>query len=373
MNAGMMGALGGLGGGMVNQAALMQKEDDANAEMGRKKSYEQWLMQARDEYAIKTEARADAREVAKDERNWKNKQERAPVERGIKTADKVAEKKGELDFESENIDTISGNKKKITEAGRTDAQKREDNARADLYEANAKSVKDETGKNARASKLPAHIKEQVDALDKEIGDTQKKIDEAKLNKTWDASPEQKAIEARVASQRLQRAALLRQTEGGPKNEGSAAPDPQNLRGGGASSKPTGMMGATGPTNAAERGMKNDISGPMGADPIAIDREIASTKADLAKVKNPADRANLQAYLDDLNRQKEALNDTGTPPLARMTQRPTITAGSKPLPRSLADVPGSRVDLPVTSGVQAVGGYEQAVNNLRERVKQQGGL
>lgn len=61
MNFGMIGALGGVGQAFSNQADDLRKEEVAVAEMGRKKDLETWLMQARDEYAIKAENRAEAR------------------------------------------------------------------------------------------------------------------------------------------------------------------------------------------------------------------------------------------------------------------------------------------------------------------------
>lgn len=62
----------------------------------------------------------------------------------------------------------------------------------------------------------------------------------------------------------------------------------------------------GPTNAGEAAMKAQVAGPMGADPKAIDREIAVTTADLARVPDPSSKEQLNAYLIDLKQQKAAL-------------------------------------------------------------------
>lgn len=68
MNFGMIGALGGVGQSFINQADDLRKEEVANADMARKKSLETWLMQARDDFAIKSEGRAVDRAIATENR-----------------------------------------------------------------------------------------------------------------------------------------------------------------------------------------------------------------------------------------------------------------------------------------------------------------
>jgi hypothetical protein len=59
-----------------------------------------------------------------------------------------------------------------------------------------------------------------------------------------------------------------------------------------------------PQAGGEAGMRVAAQGGMGADPMAIQREIQQTTADLAKVMDPASKAQLQAYLSDLQAQAE---------------------------------------------------------------------
>lgn len=58
--------------------------------------------------------------------------------------------------------------------------------------------------------------------------------------------------------------------------------------------------------ASEAQMRTDVQGGMGADPAAIQREIQSSRAGLATVKDPASRAALQSHIADMERQGAAL-------------------------------------------------------------------
>lgn len=186
MSMGMIGALGGMGNGtgvggaLMAQGSFLQKQEEADLEMGRTKSLQSWLMQAREEYTIKsedraysrmkeTEGRSDARtktaDIERDARTWQNEQDRAPVKRVMKAADKSAEFEGDLKSQTDNIDTLAGNKGKMTEASMTADQKREHAARATLAEASAQEILDGT---KRGLKMPGPEHDTVKALDDQI-------------------------------------------------------------------------------------------------------------------------------------------------------------------------------------------------------------
>ena len=72
-------------------------------------------------------------------------------------------------------------------------------------------------------------------------------------------------------------------------------------------------------------MRSQVSGPMGPDPKALDREISATQDSLSKVSDPASVAALKAHLQDMQSQKAALsgsaNNAITQPAAIATPEP----------------------------------------------------
>lgn len=64
--------------------------------------------------------------------------------------------------------------------------------------------------------------------------------------------------------------------------------------------------ATGGNYKTEAGLRNEVTGGMGADPAALRREIAAVQADLKKPLDQASRAALTAHLADLQRQGQAI-------------------------------------------------------------------
>ncbi len=314
MNFGMIGALGGIGQGLVNQADDIRREEVANADMGRKKDLESWLMQAREEFAIKgeareeartiaTEGRTDARSAAKDDSDWKKEQDRAPVKNQMAVAAASAKADGAVADESRNIDAITTNKGKVTEAGQTQSAKDLQSAQADASRANAEYTRgartDAADAKANApSKGDPEARDKLKYLEAEIKDAEKAwrdgLIKGEIIKQPDGTigtPEQKAAYKEINKLRQRRADL----EGAG---GTSRPDPLGR------AAPNGYGKVTGPTNKAEAGMMGSVSGGMGADPEALKREIASTEKDLQNNLNPADRANAQAYL---NNNKAALS------------------------------------------------------------------
>ncbi len=333
MKLGLIGALGGVGQAFINEADDIRKSEAEDARFAKEKNLQTWLMQARDEYAIKSEARAEGRaiageqrrttaEIAADERKYANEQTRAPEVRARTTADADAKRSGELKFESDNIAALAKNKGAIAEASETQSTKDLRRATADAYRGKAEASQNN-------GKLPPALKAELHGLDDEIKQTSQAIEKAKISGEWTGSADQKGIESGLAAKRLRRSALLQDAE----KSTSRQDDPLGL-------KPTG------PTNKSERAMKADIESPLGADPYAIAREIEAAQSDLGNVNDPDDRESLTGYLSDLNGQLAALK-TGAAiparPAAAFTPATSATsaAPARPaLPRSIGQIRGA---------------------------------
>lgn len=340
MSMGMMGALGaqgngtGLGGALMHEAGVMEREEVANADMARRTKLEQWLMQAREEINIRAEGRAEERAVRTDDRNWKNEQDRAPVKTKMKVDENTAEAKGKLDFESGNIDTIAGNKKKVTEASRTDAQNAEDKAKARYWEANATDLETNGkpgkggGVDKSGTKLEPDDEMEYKSLDARVKSLQGVIDKARGEPGgWDPekNPGQKQLQTELSATQLRQRAILAQYRDG------ASDDPLSIRKG---RKPAGMAGIPEPDGKTADGKPYVMKSPRKAEPspqsldVSISPESgAITKADIDNIKDPQERANLRLALTN---KQAPMSPAGAPPAAR----PTPPAGSgSPMPMS----------------------------------------
>lgn len=292
---GMMGALGGVGASLQNEAAIMQKEEEANAADARRTKFEQWLMNAREEIAIKAEGRANtesdrrqARDTAsaraEDEYKFGKKVERAPQERQIKADDQTSEAATKLAFETENIDTITGNTQAKTEAGRTQAQKREDEAKANYYETLAGDVAANGKRDKKLDPITAStLKTLDDQIEKLSGKWTDGVLKGEIVKGPDGqlgTPEQRAEFKRLGIMRQQREDLIKSARGG-EAEPPAKSDPLGRRKSPSADVPPqpGMMGAfTDPNDPAIEAAINDIKDPQ---------ERANAKAALAEQRGRA--------------------------------------------------------------------------------------
>lgn len=294
----MTGMVGGLGKAALDQSAHLKQQEDADADMTRRKSLESWLMQTRNEYQIESEKRAEGREIAKegrtdqreiekDERTWKNEQDRAPTKRDIKAADKTSELDTELGFKTKNRDAISANTKADAEAKVTDADRRLKGAQAESYEANADYTRG--AKTAAAAggggggKMAQVDKDELDALQAEIRSTAGNIEKAKLEGTWTGSPEQLKIESGLTAKRLQAAAILRRARGN-----DVAADPLGKRGAPAAAAPQSIMQS--PRSAEPKPDPN-------ARPTAgVNFDDPGLAAGIDNIKDPQERANARQAL-----------------------------------------------------------------------------
>lgn len=295
MNLMMTGMVGGLGKAALDQSAHLKQQEDADADMTRRKGLESWLMQTRNDYQIQQEQRAEGREIAKegrtdqreinkDERTWKNEQDRAPAKRDIKAADKTSDLDTELGFKTKNRDAISANTKADAEAKVTDADKKVKDAQADYYSANADYTRGAKTSLAAVGggKMAAADKDELDALQAEIRSTAGNIEKAKLEGTWTGSPEQLKIEAGLTAKRLQAGAILRRARG---SDGTA--DPLGKR--------------SAPAAAPQSIMQSPRSAEPKADPNArptagVNFDDPGLAAGIDDIKDPQERANARLAL-----------------------------------------------------------------------------
>lgn len=78
----------------------------------------------------------------------------------------------------------------------------------------------------------------------------------------------------------------------------------------------------------EPGMRAAASGDMGADPMAIQREILATTADLKKPLDPSSRAQLSAHLQDLMRQGENVKSSSGVSLQSPSEAASLLGATK---------------------------------------------
>jgi hypothetical protein len=396
---GMMGALGGLGSGLVNEAGVMLKDEERAKEDASKKSFQQWLMAAQQEYKVGDETRAEARDVrkegratdadiAKDQRTFDNKVKRAPTERAMKVDDETASAEGKLGFESKNLRTLAENKGAMTEAGVTDSQKREQSARADLYEASAADVK---ANGKRGGKLDPLMKEQIDALDTEIKAKADKIDAARANGNWvtgkdkdgkeiSGSPEQRAMQSELVAMRLQRSALYaRGTRGG----GDALPDPQGLRSKGKQPDPLGLDPSK-PASATPRGQFASTDDEKDMDLTyndAYKQQVGFRDAAKTPVERQRAETDIAAIRNEAKRAGVTLREDGAAPAAPVVAGGGMMGPPRP-PSNIKTAPAGSVALKGTDFVAATSatpsvpaGQTEAGNinlNDRPRVKNKDG-
>lgn len=342
MNLMMTGMVGGLGKAALDQSAHLKQQEDADADMTRRKGLESWLMQTRNDYQIQQEQRAEGREIAKegrtdqreiekDERTWKNEQDRAPAKRDIKAADKTSDLDAELGFKTKNRDTISANTKADAEAKVTDADKKVKDAQADYYSANAEYTRGAKTAGATGGGSPGKMaqvdKDELDALQAEIRGTAQNIEKAKLEGTWTGSPEQLKIESGLTAKRLQAAAILRRARGS-----DVAADPLGKR--------------SAPAGAPQPVMQS----PRSAEPAANANARPTAGANF-------DDPGLAAGIDDIKDPQERAN-------ARQALSPGMRPTPAPRPDNSMQATMGRV---LESGQQ---GQQQKVDKLKSQIAAQ---
>ena len=367
MGMGMIGAIGGLGQGLVNESVAIGKEEDRTKELAAKKDYQQWLLQTQEQF-----------EIRKDARNWSNEQQRAPVKREMAAEDEKSKTRAKVEVEAETADTAAGTKQKMTDAGVSTDDKAVKKATAKLYNERGEAI------DAKPAALDPADAAELKSVQSRAGKLEDAITKAKAEGAWSNTPEQKQLASQLAALQLKERAILQKYQS--KEGGGAMPDPLKIRApaGGEPGKKTGMV-ATGPTNASEAGMKDQVAGPMGADPKALAREIAATQADLAKVTDASSRQQLTAHLEDLKRQQARIGGATAAAPAAPTPAPKPAVAAAPAVTDPTEVLGQELDASraaykaltepskrpgLAAGAPAREDYAKKVSSLRDKIRQQ---
>ena len=369
MGFGMIGALGGFGGGtglggaMMNEAALMQKDEERKQAQADQKAMEEWRLRTAEGYKIQAEQRAEQAAIRADTRAWENEKTRAPERADMAASASVKAKNADLEFNTKNRDAIAANAKAMKEAQETDAEKEERRARADYYSGRSTALVEGSGK-----KLDPMLKEQIDSLDKEIERKATAIDNARAKQEWASTPDQKRMEAELSALKLRREGLYAR---GTKEAGQPAV-----------ADPLGMRGARSPSGSAAprapAGKPGALIQPGDNDYQTIyteEFEKATRHRQQAKTPEEIQRAetDLQRIQEEAKRVGVTIGRAPAAPAPRPAAAPApsmITAGGPPaagptaLPRSLGDIPGVNDAGRVKRGEDFGGSMEEKIAKLR---------
>lgn len=347
------GMIGGLGQGLVNEAANIDKRETEARELANRKDLEGWLMATREQFniaaegraeqrTIRTEQRTDARTEAQKDRDFTRAQVEAPTRRSIKVEDDKASARGKSEVSAETVDVDAKVKQRLTDAGISDVDRRVKEAHADYYQSGAEYNR---GARADGSKLNPRLKAQFDSLEAQAKTIDEEITKAMAQPGgWDpvANPGQKQLQARLAGLRLQQRTLIQ--EGGSKEPAGA--DPLGLRGGGKGE------GAAPP----KPGMIK-TGGPADADRAAIlTQEYRQAQGRLSAAKTDDERRRAQTDLQALTREMQGVGvpvpaaAAPAPAVARSvpTQAPTpapARANATPAPAAAAAQPAAAAPAP----------------------------
>jgi hypothetical protein len=251
MGLGMIGAIGGVGQGLVNQGQFLAEEEKAVAADTRTRNLQGWLAQQREQFAIAAEGRAAARRETEKDSDFERTKREAPDRRQIAAEDVKGKKVAESEAARDTLEDDATVAARMTEAKQTEADKKLKGAQADYY-----SERNDTtlaGKKGAAAKLdPADNAELADIKAAAKG-KRDLIDKGRADGTWDDSkltPGQQKMQAEViALEKRQRAILGSYREGAAPG---AKPDPVQLRKPAASPAPAGPAPATGGAPKAVR-------------------------------------------------------------------------------------------------------------------------
>lgn len=363
MSMGMIGAIGGAGNAFIKEGDHLYKEEERNSEVNRQKGFQDWLMKRRQEFQVEDEARAEARDIRKEgrtdarneqqkDRDFDRTQREAPARRGIKSEDTKAETRAKSDAAAETADQDAGTKRKLTEAGQTEAQRNLQNAQADYYR-----ERGDTSSKV-GDKLSGADSEETRSLREAIKDKRKMIDQGRVDGTWndaELTPGQKKLQAElVALEKRQRAVLegARESKGGG---AAAAPkaDPLGLR------KPA-------PGGAAPGARQSAAPAPGDADRENIlrsEHRRASQRAATATDPDERRRAELDRDSVAMEMQRLGFKPEGAGPAAT----PVAAGGMIGAPLAAAKVPPAAAPAPAAAAPAApaapAGTPKGALDNL----------
>lgn len=336
MGMGMIGAIGGIGKGLNQESEYLAKQDDANADVARKKDLQGWLMQQQEQYQIRTEQRTDVRAEQQKDRDFSRTQTEAPVRRDIKVGDEKASAKGKSDVAAETADQDAAVAAKQAVAKETPSDKAVKEGHAGYY----KKAGDALEAKADAKLDPTDAAE-LKGVQGSITEKQKLIDKQMAEPGgWDPAknPGQKALQSQLVGLQLRERTILQKARGG--DGATPAADPLGLRkqpGGGAAPAAPAASGASAPKKG---GM---LQQPGDADQRAIyEGEYRKAQQALAAAKTPDEQGRAQTDITSLTREMQRL---GIQPPGAAAPTVAATPPAMPAPPRPAATPVAAVAAP----------------------------
>jgi hypothetical protein len=326
MNYGMIGAIGGAGAGFAQQGKFLEKEEHADAQAGREKNLQAWLMQKREEFAIAAEGRAETRAVAsedrgeartvrtedrtdqrtekKADRDFERAQREAPVRRTIKAEDTKSDHRAKSDATAETLQQDAVAVSTLAEAKETDAEKDLRHSTADYY-----SGRNEAGGKTGASKLSPEDAAELKSIQADLREKRSIIDKARADGSWNDDaplPGQKKIQSELIAMQKRERELIAASRAARGAAPGADPLKQRAPGaggaapsGGAGQKVDAKIG--GPEQSgrdAEAGaliVRNEYGGDVNKARAALEQ----AKAELVRTKGSDAQGILKGYIGRL--------------------------------------------------------------------------
>lgn len=371
MSFGMIGALAGAGQGLIEQGKYQAKQDEADAQMGREKGLQDYLMAKREQYQIasegrqetrtvdsenraeertvRTEGRTDARHETQADMDYARLQREAEGRRAIKAGDKSADLDAELTTKAAHADDIQT-------AARAEAVGKETPGDKDVKAAHAKyygslgdaqlEKADKLGNGStRMSAADATELKEVQENIKQTGDLIKK---GRADGSWNddqLTPGQKRLQSDlVVQQKRQQAILSRNREPAPTpgatNTGMPGEptvpttrDPLGIRPPSPSTARSTMIGAHPHVDlkpGVDNGNDNSPAGILG-------NQLRKLQAQLPTTTEPEAKARLQQDINSLVRDAKTqgitLNPTAPAPAAPLQPAPAAPAAVTPIPNA----------------------------------------
>jgi hypothetical protein len=340
---GMIGAIAGVGNGLVANGNFLAEQEKADAEMGRRTKLEERLAALREQYAVQAETRAEEREIRKegrtDERTETAKdkelerlQREAPVRRGVKIEDEKAGARAKSEVAAETADTDAGVKKKLTEAGQTESARKLQESQAGYYDANKEVIRQNADTKARDVDRKGGSTEELKAVSEQREALEKDIRKAKLAGTFDPkNPEHATMDTELRGLKLKER-LLRSSGAPAAGGGAPAADPQGLRAKAqGTAAPAG--GATGKPSTASMPGEDDRANIYRQEHREAQQRLSAAKTDEERARAQGDIAALQREAKAIGVSLDASSAGGG-----MIGAPKPAAGAAPAPLATAKAP-----------------------------------
>lgn len=328
------GMIGGAGQALTNQSAFIGEQEKADAQMGREKNLQGWLMQQREQYAIQSETRAETRAVASEDRgeqrtirtekrtdtrgeeakdrDFNRAVKEAPTRREIKSDDKTAELGAELDFNSANVDTIGKVAKSKANNAQSDADVDEKKARTGMYDANAEYTRTEKKSTGGRDPLALEsLKSINDQIEKDEARLKDGLAQGLIKQTKDPATGKVTYSTPEHQELARQLGVLKQRRDDMAAQRSKAP-------GASASDPLGRAPAAGGTGMVNGGgSRQDI----------LQQEYTKAHSQLAAAKTDDERQRAQNDITALDREAGRDRITLTKPGAAAPAAPVAPAAT----------------------------------------------